>query len=81
MLSTDATECDPHLEGRSRARFAGHWPPTVCRPERGLPEPSALNFFNYLPLALASTAPPLMPALSPSLEAMISMPFTVPGMA
>ena len=29
----------------------------------------------------ASTAAPVMPALSPSLEAMISTPFIVPGMA
>lgn len=30
---------------------------------------------------LASTAAPVIPALSPNLEAMISTPFIVPGMA
>ena len=29
----------------------------------------------------ASTAPPVMPALSPSFDAMISTPFMLPGMA
>jgi hypothetical protein len=35
----------------------------------------------YLVSRWARTAAPVMPALSPSLEAMISTPFIVPGMA
>ena len=32
-LVGDATECDPNLEGRSRAPFAGHCLPTTGGPE------------------------------------------------
>ena len=47
-----------------------------CRATAGMALTAA-----YLVSRLASTAPPVMPALSPRLEAMISTPFTVPGMA
>lgn len=36
---------------------------------------------HYFVALRASTAPPVMPALSPSLEATISMPLVVPSMA
>ncbi len=36
---------------------------------------------RYFVSLRARTAPPVMPALSPSLEATISTPFMVPGMA
>src|SRR5205807_4695712 len=36
---------------------------------------------GYSECLRASTAPPVMPASSPSLVAMISIPFVVPGMA
>jgi hypothetical protein len=58
------------------ARVSWLRPPLAAIYEVGMP-----GLRVYFVSRRARTAPPVMPALSPSLEAMISTPFMVPGMA